>query len=156
MYRCTIKCNLRIYAHVWKGYGWPFCGGVATRRGLVPPPQILGVPPPPAVPHKKSCICLGLLISRMCLFCAPTNMLMCSWNMLQKWLFYHCYAFVNLWLFPRSHPILTRWWPFILVSLFRLKKRTFFLGGGGGSAQNVSAPLPKSKALSAPSPTWKS
>ena len=50
---------------------------------------------------------------------------------------------------------------FFLVSLFRLKKSSFFRkafffwGGGGGrvgSPQNVSAPLRKPKALSAPSP----
>ena len=86
-------------------------------------------------------------------------MLMYSWNMLKKCLFYCCYAFVNA-LFPCPHPILTRWWPFFLVSLFRLKKssffwwKSFFFWGGGGSAENVSAPYEKPKALSAPSPTW--
>ena len=160
MYRCKIKCNLRIYAHVWKGYGWPFCGGVVTGRVLVPPPQIIGAPPPPlqaAAPHKKSYMFRFVDIARVFIL-RP-----------------HKYAYVFLkyalqilillllWLFLYPHHILTRWWPFIFLPACSdwkgapfLVKRFFFWGGGGrGSAQNVSAPYENPRPLACPIPHLK-
>ena len=151
---CTIKCNLRIYVHVW-----PFCRGVPTGRGLVPPPKIIGAPPPPPQCLTKSHVYMFRFadIAHACV------------NTLRPHK-YHAYVFLNYALkmlillllcqfvngyFP---PPATLPWQgddlffLLLVSLFRLKKSSFFrwsLGGGGGQ---MLVPLRKPKALSAPLP----
>ena len=101
---CTIKCNLRIYAHVWKGYGWWSYGERARS-----PTTNYWCPPPRSLPHKKSCMSRFADIARVNTL-RPHKYAYVFLKYALKTLIVCFLLFLCKWLFSRPQPTLTRWW----------------------------------------------
>ena len=134
-----------IYAHVWKGYGWPLLRGCSYgERACAPTTNYrcpLPPPPPPQCLTKSHALCLDLLISRVCKHFAPTGPHKYAYVFFKyalKMLILLLLYCLCKWLFPRFHPIMTRWLTFFFGQPVPTEKEVlfwwslFFWGGGGG------------------------